>query len=82
MNAYGSGEYEDVDFDQVSGGLLEDDDVSQDDDDDGLHHHQPHVDFDDPAVAALPRVLLMGPRRSGKTSIQVRACVCVCQRTA
>jgi hypothetical protein len=33
---------------------------------------QPDVDFDDPAVAALPRVLLMGPRRGGKTSIQVR----------
>ena len=30
------------------------------------------VDFEDPKIAALPRVLLMGPRRSGKTSIQVR----------
>lgn len=29
------------------------------------------VDFDDPTIAALPRVLLMGPRRGGKTSIQV-----------
>lgn len=29
------------------------------------------VDFEDPAIAALPRVLLMGPRRGGKTSIQV-----------
>jgi|UPI000581A864 hypothetical protein len=28
------------------------------------------VDFDDPQIAALPRVLLMGPRRGGKTSIQ------------
>jgi len=28
------------------------------------------VDFEDPKIAALPRVLLMGPRRSGKTSIQ------------
>jgi hypothetical protein len=25
----------------------------------------------DPKLAALPRVLLMGPRRGGKTSIQV-----------
>lgn len=30
------------------------------------------VDFEDPAVASLPRVLMMGPRRGGKTSIQVR----------
>jgi hypothetical protein len=29
------------------------------------------VDFDDPEIAALPRILLMGPRRGGKTSIQV-----------
>ena len=29
------------------------------------------VDFEDPAIASLPRVLLMGPRRGGKTSIQV-----------
>ena len=35
-------------------------------------HHQPDVDFEDPAVTALPRILLMGPRRGGKTSIQVR----------
>jgi Ras-related GTP-binding protein C/D len=31
------------------------------------------VNFDDPRVANLPRVLLMGPRRGGKTSIQVSA---------
>ena len=43
---------------------------------DDLLLHQPHhnpipaVDFDDPAISALPRILLMGPRRSGKTSIQ------------
>ena len=30
------------------------------------------VDFDDPTIASLPRVLLMGPRRGGKTSVQVR----------
>ena len=30
------------------------------------------VDFEDPEIAALPRVLLMGPRRGGKTSIEVR----------
>ena len=30
------------------------------------------VDFEDPVIASLPRVLLMGPRRGGKTSIQVR----------
>ena len=32
---------------------------------------QPEVDFDEPSIAALPRILLMGPRRAGKTSIQV-----------
>jgi hypothetical protein len=29
------------------------------------------INFDDPKIANLPRVLLMGPRRGGKTSIQV-----------
>jgi hypothetical protein len=29
------------------------------------------VNFDDPDISSLPRVLLMGPRRGGKTSIQV-----------
>lgn len=29
------------------------------------------VDFEDPMIVKLPRVLLMGPRRGGKTSIQV-----------
>ena len=33
------------------------------------------VNFDDPKIANLPRVLLMGPRRGGKTSIQVRSVV-------
>jgi hypothetical protein len=33
---------------------------------------QQDIDFDDPAIASLPRILLMGPRRGGKTSIQVR----------
>lgn len=32
---------------------------------------QPDVNFDDPEIAGLGRVLLMGPRRGGKTSIQV-----------
>jgi hypothetical protein len=47
------------------------------------------IDFNDPKIASLPRILLMGPRRGGKTSIQVRsrlrlmfdtmchACVCI-----
>ena len=30
------------------------------------------VDFNDPEIADLPRILLMGPRRGGKSSIQVR----------
>lgn len=28
------------------------------------------IDFNDPRIANLPRILLMGPRRAGKTSIQ------------
>ena len=83
MNEYG--DYDD-DFDPVGpvGGLMTADDQP--------FFLQPHddmlpqdVDFDDPAVVALPRVLLMGPRRSGKTSIQVcvcaRACVAVQMKT-
>jgi hypothetical protein len=30
------------------------------------------INFDDPKIASMPRILLMGPRRGGKTSIQVR----------
>jgi hypothetical protein len=29
------------------------------------------LDWNDPAIQGLPRILLMGPRRGGKTSIQV-----------
>ncbi len=29
------------------------------------------VNFEDPKVANMPKILLMGPRRGGKTSIQV-----------
>ncbi|KAL3797928.1 hypothetical protein ACHAWO_001409 [Cyclotella atomus] len=59
-----------------SGASPNDDDASSDD---IILLHQPHnihhapipaVDFDDPTISALPRILLMGPRRSGKTSIQ------------
>jgi hypothetical protein len=35
--------------------------------DDGINK-----DNDDPRILSLPRILLMGPRRGGKTSIQVR----------
>jgi len=34
------------------------------------HHGAAAIDFDDPKIANLPRILLMGPRRGGKTSIQ------------
>jgi len=65
MNEYG--DFDD-DFDQVGG-------LAQPEEPLFLQQHedllQQDVDFDDPAVAALPRVLLMGPRRGGKTSIQV-----------
>lgn len=32
------------------------------------------VDFNDPEISALPRILFMGPRRGGKSSIQVGVC--------
>lgn len=32
------------------------------------------VNFEDPKVANMPKILLMGPRRGGKTSIQVSEC--------
>ena len=43
-----------------------------DEDDEALLAQSLVVDFDDPEIAALPSILLMGPRRAGKTSIQVR----------
>lgn len=30
------------------------------------------ANFEDPKIANMPKILLMGPRRGGKTSIQVR----------
>ena len=56
------------------GGILEDDD--QGDGGLGLENNNAAtaaIDFNDPKIASLPRILLMGPRRGGKTSIQVRA---------
>ena len=32
----------------------------------------PDVDLDDAKISSLPRILLTGPRRGGKTSIQVK----------
>lgn len=29
------------------------------------------ANFEDPKIASMPKILLMGPRRGGKTSIQV-----------
>jgi len=29
------------------------------------------INFDDPKIASMPKILLMGPRRGGKSSIQV-----------
>ena len=36
----------------------------------GIINGDEGVDFDDSAIASMPRILLMGPHRSGKTSIQ------------
>jgi hypothetical protein len=30
------------------------------------------INFEDPKIASMPKILLMGPRRGGKTSVQVR----------
>jgi len=48
------------------------DDVIDEDDDNenSLIGDESLVDFDDPKIANLPRILMMGPRRAGKTSIQ------------
>ena len=40
----------------------------------GLNLDPVSIDFDDPLIASMPKILLMGPRRGGKTSIQVRSC--------
>ena len=51
------------------GGIMEDEDGLT-----GLENSNvAAIDFNDPKIASLPRILLMGPRRGGKTSIQVRA---------
>ena len=71
MNDYAHDQYED--YGPTAGD--EDDDVylisqegaSPDDVLDNVNN----IDFDDPEIAALPRILLMGPRRSGKSSINV-----------
>ena len=71
MNDYAHDQYED--YGPTAGD--EDDDVylisqegaSTDDVLDNVNN----IDFDDPEIAALPRILLMGPRRSGKSSINV-----------
>ena len=42
----------------------------------GLGNSAVSIDFNDPKIASLPRILLMGPRRGGKTSIQVRIIEC------
>lgn len=43
---------------------------------DMLHGDGESIDLD-PKSASLPRLLLMGPRRGGKTSIQVSSSYCI-----
>jgi hypothetical protein len=45
------------------------------DETEGLSQDSMDTNLDDPNISSLPRVLLMGPRRGGKTSIQVRTFV-------
>lgn len=52
------GDENDTNLFQISGGFV-----------DEIVANAPDIDFDDPQIAALPRVLLMGPRRGGKTSV-------------
>lgn len=64
---YGYGEPGDDNGVAVSGG-----DVGEGDDGSSVSDAvDDEIDFDDPRIANLPRILLMGPRRAGKTSIQV-----------
>lgn len=63
---YGYGEPGDDNGVAVSGG-----DVGEGDDGSSVSDAvDDEIDFDDPRIANLPRILLMGPRRAGKTSIQ------------
>jgi len=78
----GGGEEEEEEEDmllQPHGGSASDGidhDHEDNDDHDGIGDDEDHVDvdddvdFDDPRIANLPRILMMGPRRAGKTSIQ------------
>jgi hypothetical protein len=73
-------------YNDPKNGYVNNDHDDDDDDEEGRrndatrHHSQEDIDFDDQTIASLPRVLLMGPRRGGKTSIEVcsDACVCMC----
>mmetsp|Transcript_11682 Transcript_11682/g.16572 ORF Transcript_11682/g.16572 Transcript_11682/m.16572 type:complete len:459 (+) Transcript_11682:79-1455(+) len=58
-------EVEDDNEEQDDNGEQDDDDDDEDDEEE-----EEEIDFDDPSIADLPRILLMGPRRAGKTSIQ------------
>jgi hypothetical protein len=76
-----SNEYAYDAYDAYGGGAVSD---HQLDDDHGLLvvPGQPgrlmDINYEDPKIAAMPKILLMGPRRGGKTSIQVRGwCCCV-----
>lgn len=64
----------------AGGELIEGNDLYPTDEPLFLSQQPPDVDFDDPKIASLPRLLMMGPRRSGKTSIQVSLLVCYAQK--
>ena len=64
---YEDDDYPSSDSSSSEGNILDVEETEADDEED-----ENVVDFDDPSIADLPRILLMGPRRAGKTSIQVR----------
>jgi len=86
MNMDGYQYYDDDDGESISsaGGGYDQPNALDAPDDDGLNNngfaptylgggHLPSeekINFDDPRIASLPRILMMGPRRAGKTSIQ------------
>jgi len=74
VSGYGDYGYDqpNVSSNEVNGDVLpgQDGDMDHEDGSSVSDAADDEIDFDDPRIANLPRILLMGPRRAGKTSIQ------------
>jgi hypothetical protein len=80
VSGYGDYGYDqpNVSSNEVNGDVLpgQDGDMDHEDGSSVSDAADDEIDFDDPRIANLPRILLMGPRRAGKTSIQVGPLFC------